>query len=413
MVDNVTAEIIAIGTELLLGEIVDTNSVYLAKTLRDLGINLYFMTTVGDNEGRIENAIRLALQRAHVVITCGGLGPTVDDMTRQGVARATDRGLTFHQSLLDEIAARFSNFRVSMPENNKRQAYLPDKAIVVENPVGTAPSFIVEHNQGVVISLPGVPREMKYLMMNKIMPYLRDTFNLGIIVARVLHTAGIGESALDDLLGSALLEHSNPSVGLAAHHGCVDIRITAKADNETLAHAMLDEIEREVQSRVGRHIFGKDGARIEQVVTELLQQKQLHIAVIEAGVGSPISSRLRTTSSDDSHIKHNELLDNPDAVRARFGIQPEIDLRDCASQIAEHVTTAYNVQATIVVISHPDMAENADIEQATALAIHYTGKTRSRVYGFGAQAEVAQEWITTWCLAALWRIIHDSEDPSD
>src|SRR5215475_450162 len=162
MAQNVNAEIIAIGTEILLGEITDTNSVHIARVLRDLGINLYFMTSVGDNEQRIADSIRIALSRADVVITCGGLGPTIDDMTRQGVAIATERDLVFHQDLLDKIAERFASFRAKMTENNQRQAYLPANATVIENPVGTAPSFIVEHHESVVISVPGVPREMKY-----------------------------------------------------------------------------------------------------------------------------------------------------------------------------------------------------------------------------------------------------------
>src|SRR5690606_4292627 len=162
------------GTEILLGEITDTNSVYLARLMRDIGVNVFYMTSVGDNEQRIADAIRIALGRAQIVITCGGLGPTVDDVTRQAVAAATDRGLTFHQHLLDRIAERFSGFRMQMSQNNRRQAYLPDDALPIENPVGTAPAFIVEHGDKVVISVPGVPREMKFLMIEHVVPYLRD-----------------------------------------------------------------------------------------------------------------------------------------------------------------------------------------------------------------------------------------------
>src|SRR5215475_14219124 len=243
MAQNVNAEIVAIGTEILLGEITDTNSVHIARVLRDLGINLYFMTSVGDNEQRIADSIRIALSRADVVITCGGLGPTIDDMTRQAVATATDRGLTFHQTLLDAIAERFSGFRAQMTENNKRQAYLPDEATVIENPVGTAPSFIVEHHGHIVISLPGVPREMKFLMNEKVIPYLKERYKLGVIKAKVLKTAGIGESLLDHEIGTTLLEMSNPTIGLAAHAGQVDVRITAKADTVSMADEMIASIE--------------------------------------------------------------------------------------------------------------------------------------------------------------------------
>ena len=165
MPDNPNAEIIAIGTELLLGEITDTNSVFMARQLRNIGVNVYFMTTVGDNRGRIADSIEAALSRAGIVITCGGLGPTVDDVTRQAIADATDRPLEFHQSLFDTIAERFRGFGVRMTDNNRQQAYLPQDAILIENPVGTAPSFIVESDAGIIISLPGVPREMKYLLI--------------------------------------------------------------------------------------------------------------------------------------------------------------------------------------------------------------------------------------------------------
>jgi nicotinamide-nucleotide amidase len=206
MAQNINAEIISIGTEILLGEITDTNSVHIARTLRDIGINLYFMTSVGDNEGRITESIRIALSRAQVIITSGGLGPTIDDMTRQGVANATGRDLVFHQDLLDKIAERFTGFRTAMTENNRRQAYLPRDAILVENPVGTAPCFIVEHEGSVIISLPGVPREMKFLLAERIVPFLLERYQLGVIKALNLRAAGIGESALDDLIGKDLLK---------------------------------------------------------------------------------------------------------------------------------------------------------------------------------------------------------------
>ena len=181
MVQNISAEIVSIGTELLLGEITDTNSVHIARSLRDVGISVYRMTTLGDNEARITEAIQHALARADVVITTGGLGPTVDDVTRQAAAAATARELVFHQSLLDDIAARFAGFRTNMTANNRRQAWLPQDAILLENPVGTAPCFIVEHGGGAVISLPGVPREMRFVLAQGVLPWLQRRYRLGVI----------------------------------------------------------------------------------------------------------------------------------------------------------------------------------------------------------------------------------------
>ena len=198
------AEIIATGSELLLGEVVDTNSTYIARRLREIGLNLFFKTVVGDNEQRMEEALRIALNRSDVIITTGGLGPTVDDVTRPAVARAVDRELIFSEELLAQIQARFRAYGVPMGENNRRQAYLPQDALPIENPVGTAPSFIVKHEGRLIISLPGVPREMEYLMEHAVLPYLKEKLHLtDVIVIRTLHTVGQGESRIDEAIGES------------------------------------------------------------------------------------------------------------------------------------------------------------------------------------------------------------------
>ena len=172
------AEIVTTGTELLLGEIVDTNSTYIARRLREIGLNLYFKTSVGDNAERAALVLRQGLARSDVIITTGGLGPTVDDVTRQAVACATDRELVFVPDLWEQIWDRFARWGREPTENNRQQAFIPEGATPIENPVGTAPCFIVENDEGIVISLPGVPREMKYLMEHNVIPYLREHLGL-------------------------------------------------------------------------------------------------------------------------------------------------------------------------------------------------------------------------------------------
>jgi competence/damage-inducible protein CinA-like protein len=226
-----TAELIAIGTELLLGEIQDTNTRYLARALRDLGVNLYRATITGDNTARIAGVIREAMARCQIIITTGGLGPTVDDPTRAAVAQALDVDVEFRPELWEQIQARFERFGRTPSDNNRRQAWIPAGSIPVENPVGTAPAFICESANACIICLPGVPREMEYLTQNVVLPYLRDRFQLsGTIKARVLHVAGVGESTIDDWIGD-LETSTNPTVGLLAHPGQVDIRITASAES--------------------------------------------------------------------------------------------------------------------------------------------------------------------------------------
>jgi molybdenum cofactor synthesis domain-containing protein len=187
------SKIITIGTEILLVDIVDTNAHHLAQVLRQTGIDLYRKTTVGDNPQRIAQVIREALGRAEIMITTGGLGPTVDDPTRQAVALATDVEVEFHPELWEQIQARFQRYGRLPTENNRRQAFLPQGAIAVENPVGTAPAFIIETDGSAIIALPGVPRDGTPLK-RAVLPYLRQRFHLsGVIKTRVLHTAGVGD----------------------------------------------------------------------------------------------------------------------------------------------------------------------------------------------------------------------------
>jgi len=287
-----TAEVITIGTELLLGEIVDTNARFLARRLRDAGVDLYRMTTVGDNVERIAGAIREALARADIVITTGGLGPTVDDPTREAVARATGRPLVFRPDLWDALVARYARYGRTPSENNKRQAYIPQGARVLPNPVGTAPAFAVETEQGVVISLPGVPREMETIFDREVSPYLRERFGLrGVIRARVIHTAGVPESVIDERIAD-LEQMRNPTVGLAAHPAQVDVRITAKADDEAQAEAMIREVEAEIRRRLGEWIYGVDEETLEGVVARRLRQGGHTLAVVESGSHGELIRRL-------------------------------------------------------------------------------------------------------------------------
>ena len=407
MSDNLNAELVAIGTELLLGEITDTNSVFMARSLRDIGVNVYYMTTVGDNLQRISDAIDLALNRAEIVITCGGLGPTVDDMTRQGIANATNRELVFHQFLYDMIAERFRVFGVTMTDNNSQQAYLPDDAKVIENPVGTAPSFIVETERGTVISLPGVPREMKYLMNSAVIPYLLEHYSLGTIIARILKTAGIGESSLDDMLGKEILSSHNPTVGLAAHHGSVDIRITAKADTKEDAIKMLDDIQTQVMERVGSHVYGYDADALEDIVVSQLNKHQVKLHVIEAGLIGAITDKL----SESPHII-SSTMEHPNDVYAQYQIDPDMPLKDCAIQIAKENLADTNTYAVIVIMSYPEIDENADIEQGSVVVVvsNDIEVPKYRVYGFGARSDLAKDWMPRWGLSNLWRLLKENFD---
>jgi competence/damage-inducible protein CinA-like protein len=292
-----SAEIITIGTEILLGEIVDTNTRYLARNLRGLGIDLYRTITIGDNEERIANAIRESMQRADIVITTGGLGPTIDDPTREAVAKAAGVETEFREDLWQQVVATIARYGRAPSENQKRQAYVPKGAIGIANPVGTAPCFIVETERNAVISLPGVPNEMEYVLHESIIPYLQKRFNLNeVIKVRIIHCSGLGEGMIDEKIGD-LEKLSNPTVGLAAHTGVVDIRIAAKAKNESEANAMIAEVEAQVHERLGSIVFGADEDKLENVVLDLIAKRGWKLIAAESGLGGILSRSLPHTAS--------------------------------------------------------------------------------------------------------------------
>jgi len=315
-----SAEIITIGTEILLGEIVDTNTRHIARVLRNMGVDLYRTITIGDNTQRIADAIRHSMERAEIVITTGGLGPTVDDPTREAVARALGVETEFREDLWEQVVEVISRYGRKPSENQKRQAYVPQGAIAIRNPVGTAPCFIVEkpliqgaerslndperanrkdevqdqagQRKSVVISLPGVPNEMEYILHESIVPYLQKRFNLNeIIKIRILHCAGLGEGMIDEKIAD-LETLSNPTVGLAAHTGVVDIRIAAKARSEAEADEMIAIVERDVRHRLGDAVFGADEDKLVDATLKAVAARGWTLTAIESGLDGLLARKV-------------------------------------------------------------------------------------------------------------------------
>lgn len=268
-----TAEIITIGTELLLGAITDTNAQYLAKVLNKEGFDVFRVTTVGDNCERIARVMKEAMQRSDLVITTGGLGPTVDDPTREAAALACGAKLVFHKELWKQIEDRFHELGRIPTENNERQAYLPDTAIGVKNAVGTAPAFYVKQTNSLLCCLPGVPSEMHFLIENEFIPLFEHSFKMETMLhTTVVHTIGIGESQIDQWIGN-LEKLKNPTVGLAAHAGSVDIRITAKAKSRQSALDLISPVLEKINNLVGQYVYGYDDTTLLDSVCQILVRK--------------------------------------------------------------------------------------------------------------------------------------------
>lgn len=398
------AEIVTSGTELLLGEIVDTNSTYIARALRDIGVNLYYKTSVGDNVERMALVLRQALVRSDIVITTGGLGPTVDDVTREAAALATGRELTLYSECLAAIEAIFARWGRQIGENNRRQAYLPAGAIPIMNPVGTAPGFIVETERGALIALPGVPREMEHLMQTAVLPYLKARLGAGrvIIKARNLRTVGLGESWIDERI-DAQMRSANPTVGLAAHYGIVDIRITARAASEAEADAMIADMERQIRAAIGDDgIFGADNDSLEGVTGALLARAGASLALVETATGGEIGRLLRSTPEGAAAVTAAHVVAGPEALAellqmspaklAAFGWISEM----AAAEAAALLIDTYEGGWGLAVLG--DVAVQGDVfdENAgqTFVALATPAATVVRRYPYAGSGFLARNWIT-------------------
>ncbi len=314
------AEIITIGTELLIGQIVDTNSAHIGRRLTPLGIDLAYVTAVGDSRAEMAETLSLALKRSQIIITTGGLGPTEDDLTREVVSQVAGRNLIFHQHLMDQIEAHFRRRGFQMVASNRRQAFIPDGAIPIENPAGTAPGFILEEEGRALITLPGVPREMEFLMERAVIPYLQKRFAIKeeTVQSKVLRVCGLGESSVNDQIADLIQEGENPCIGLLASPGDIKIRIMARGRRPTEAKSLIKEAEARIRDRLGILIYGVDEDTLEGSVTKLLEKMNLTLSTAEPYTGGLIAQRLSGTNS--AQFLGGVVLNTEEATRAFLGV---------------------------------------------------------------------------------------------
>jgi competence/damage-inducible protein CinA-like protein len=376
------AEIIAIGSEILLGEVADTNSAAIARKLQTIGLPLHYTSAVGDDLGRMAAAIKQGLARSDVVITTGGLGPTVDDMTREAMALASGRPLVFDEALLRQVEERFRRWGRAMADNNRRQAYRPEGSAAIANPVGTAPCFIVEAEGHAAISLPGVPREMEYLMDEAVLPFLRQRFKLGgIIKSRALKIAGAGESQVDAQVGD-LEKLENPAVGLNAHAGVVVVRITATAAGEEEADRLIAPVEAAVRERLGALVFGADADTLEGVVLAELGRRGETLAALESGTGGRLAGKLAGAGRGGGAFAGGRVL----------GEAGSLDMAGLARQTAAEARADWGLACAVT-------AAGGEAALAVGLWDGRQGDQWRR--GFGGHPALAAEWSSNLALDAL------------
>jgi nicotinamide-nucleotide amidase len=315
-------ELIFTGTELLLGQILNTNARFLAQRLSSLGLDLYYQTTVGDNSGRLAEVLRTALARADLIIVTGGLGPTMDDLTKETVAEALGMPLILDSAVLAEIEGFFISRGKTMPAANRKQAMVPEGSRVLPNARGTAPGVLIEKNGKRIILLPGPPVEMQPMFLNQVEPYLRQeiTGRAAVIVSRVIKIWGLGESAAEEKIIDLVTGQDNPTIAFLAPLGEVYIRITAKAGNAEAAYRIIRPLEEEIRRRLGEYIFGFDEDTMASVVGRMLLGHRLTISLAESCTGGLIAKLLTDLPGSSGYLMYGVVAYSNEAKRKLLGV---------------------------------------------------------------------------------------------
>jgi nicotinamide-nucleotide amidase len=297
-----TAEIIAVGSELLTPERSDTNSLWLTEKLNDIGVEVKLKTIVGDDDARLEETIRDAVKRSDIVITTGGLGPTEDDITRQVSARALNKDLEYHSDLEDHLRERFRNWGREMPAINKRQAFIVAGSEVLPNPNGSAVGMYLTENDKHIAILPGPPREMQPMFEDLVLPKLKAAAGTVSVYRRFLKVVGLGESALDEAIAPIYTSYHNVQTSILFNKSEVDVQLALRDDNETRARGVLDEIEAKIVANLGRAVFSVQGESMEEVVGRLLSKSGKTVSVAESCTGGLIGARLTEVPGSSSYF---------------------------------------------------------------------------------------------------------------
>ena len=316
------AEIISIGTEILLADIQDTNSRFIASNLPALGIDLYYMHQIGDNLGRLQELIAIAMDRSDLVLCTGGLGPTEDDITREAIAAAVGEEPTIVPELEANLRAFFKRRGYPMPEKNVKQATVIPSGEAIPNPRGTAPGWWVEKDGTILVALPGPPAEMTGMWDNEVAPRLRERSTGTIIVSRTLKTIGIGEGTVDDTVGP-LLTSTNPTIGVYAKRDGVHLRVTAKANTKAEASALIQPAEDRIRELFGSAVWGADDDTLQASVGALLKQQGLTIAVMESCTGGLLASTLTDVPGSSEYFKGG-LVTYSEATKRQYGVPADV-----------------------------------------------------------------------------------------
>ncbi len=374
------AEIIAVGTELLLGDIVNTNAQYLSKELAKLGIGVFYQTVVGDNPERILTAFKNAFERADMIITTGGLGPTEDDLTKEMAAKYFNKEMILDEESLELITNFFKKQQFKMTDNNKKQAYIPEGSKILKNEKGTAPGCLIEEDNKIIIMLPGPPNETIPMFENHVKPYLQSKTD-GVFYSKTLRVCGVGESMAEDMIKDIIEKQTNPSIAPYAKTFEVHLRITASAKNIDEAKKLVEPVAKEIYGRLGDNVYGEDETSLESCVVELLIKNNISIACAESCTGGMLTAKLVDYPGASKVLKESAITYSNEAKISRLGVKEETlkkygaVSKEIAIEMAKGIAETSNsdIGVSITGIAGPDGGTKEKPVGLVYIGLYYKG----------------------------------------
>ncbi|MFL5766441.1 MAG: competence/damage-inducible protein A [Actinomycetota bacterium] len=408
------AEVVGVGTELLLGQIPNTNAQWISERLAEIGVGVRHHQVVGDNVPRIVEAIRLALSRADVAILTGGLGPTQDDVTRDAIAEALDRPLERQGELETMLREKFSAFGREMPESNLRQADVPRGARAILPERGTAPGLILEEGERRLYAVPGVPAEMREMMHGTILPELEGLGDPSVLVSRVLRCTGIGESKVAELLDDLFRESENPTVAFLASAGEVKVRLTASARTRAEAEELIRPVAETVAERLGDVVFTTSDEELEQVVGRVLRARRQRVACAESLTGGGLARRLTTAPGASEYFVGSAVCYSEDAKAAVLGVSretldgPGVVSEECAREMASGARRIFEADVAVSVTGAAGPEPHGGRAPGTVwIALDTPDRTHARLLRAPGDRDQVERWTEQAALDLLRRYLSD------
>lgn len=406
-------ELISVGTEILLGNIVNTNAAYLSEQCAALGLSCYYQTVVGDNEERLTETIQTALGRADILILSGGLGPTQDDLTKETAAKVLNKKLVLDEDSKENLISYFDKRGIEMTANNWKQALVPEGCIVVQNANGTAPGIIMEENGKSVILLPGPPNELIPMFRDSIYPYL-DKLEPGTIVSTTVKVCGVGESTAETMVEDLINKQTNPTIATYAKTGEVHLRVTAKADDEQTARRLVKPMVKELKKRFGTDIYTtEDGTSLEKAVVDLLLLQKMTVCTAESCTGGLVAARLINVPGVSEVFKMGFVTYSNKAKRRQLGVKKTtLDKYGAVSaQAAKEMvkgaamTTKADVTLAVTGIAGPDGGTQEKPVGLVYIACNVRGTITVNEYKFNGNRAKVRETTVSSALTLLRKCI--------